>query len=102
MNDELREWEFQAPSPVYGYWKVIAAEMVKQFGMSDEEAFGRIIKAWRGRDFSPPFDLNAIWHETATWWARSFYYSHDSCWWLADENKREMLGLRPLEPARYP
>jgi hypothetical protein len=124
MNDELRDeyefdylqarpnrfadagvqiqWDFKAPSPLYGYCKLIAAEMVNQFGVSEEEAFDRINKAWRGRDFSPPFDLNVIWHETVSWWARSFHYGHDSYWWIADENKRETLGLRPLESVRYP
>lgn len=97
-------WNFRAATPLYGYCKLIAEEMVRQFRIELSEAIGRINKVWSGRDFYPTeiHQDEIIYHEPTSYWAKEFYYGHDSCWWIVDECKREKLGLRPLEPMRYP
>jgi len=97
-------WEFTAPGPLLGYCKLIAAEMVKEFAIPYEEAVGRINASWAEMEFSnvSPDDLNLIYHELPSHWAKRIYYGEDSFWWIRSETERDRLGLLPLQPVRWP
>src|SRR5437899_1296959 len=97
-------WEFEATGPVYGYYKLIADEMVRQFDISFSEAVGRINNRLRGNDLRPLKDHedDIIYHETPSHWARLYYFEDGSYWWILEEDKRERLGLGPIKPARFP
>lgn len=61
-----------------------ATEMQHRFGISSEEAVGRINRHWSGQDLSDPNDI--VLHEGEGFWAKTIFYSQDSSWWL-DESK---------------
>jgi uncharacterized protein (TIGR02452 family) len=62
--------------------------MVDQFGISRDEAIGRINNHWRGIEIRGSKDL--VYHQGADWWAKTIYYGKESQWW------KEPLGLNPL------
>src|SRR4051812_22074717 len=69
----------------------IAQEMVTLFGISGEEAIGRInrqlqnVKEWIG-------DKHIYYHETMEEWAKNIYYEEDyeygNCWWIKGSNPK--------------
>lgn len=66
----------------------IVTEMLLLFPITREEAVGRVNAAWGHLDYVG--DTDVMFHETATYWAKTIYYGKDSCWWLGEE------GLQPL------
>ncbi|WP_313919556.1 hypothetical protein [Tahibacter sp.] len=66
----------------------IAREMVRLFGISLDEAVGRINRAWR--DDRAVVADSVVYHETDSYWAKKIYYGKESSWWL------DQPGLKPL------
>lgn len=58
----------------------IAQEMMRLFGVSREEAVGRINREWKDKPLIR--DVLIIYHETANYWAQSIYYEEDVMWWI--------------------
>ena len=56
----------------------IASEMSALFGISAEEAVGRINRAWSGLSI---IGDDIVHHEDEEFWAFNIYYGHDSFWW---------------------
>ena len=61
----------------------IARQMVDLFGITHEEAIGRINRDWAGLNIVGP---DVIYHEDETYWAKTIYYGKDSHWWLNPAN----------------
>ncbi|MBL0389095.1 hypothetical protein JJB07_21100 [Tumebacillus sp. ITR2] len=68
----------------------IVMEMVTSFGISQEEALGRVNRAWSRGPFVEELDLR--YHEDTDYWAYQLYYGNSSeCW-----NREGDPTLRPL------
>jgi hypothetical protein len=72
------------------FCETIAREMCVRFGVSKEEALGRINRAWAGQSIVGD---DIVYHEDEVFWACDIYYGHDSLWWKP--------GEKP-EPLPYP
>ncbi|MFS1513640.1 hypothetical protein VQL36_14540 [Chengkuizengella sp. SCS-71B] len=70
----------------------IVRMMKNDFGISTEEAIGRIRSKWIGNDIIDEDDL--VFHEGPKDWAYNIYYGHDSYWWT--KSKEELAELSPL------
>jgi hypothetical protein len=92
-------WQFATDAKSDAFCREIAAEMVRKYGVSDEEAVGRINRGWRGQDILG--EMNIVYHELPEYWAHVMYLGKDSYWWITGE-KREQLGLGPVVPKPYP
>lgn len=77
---------FETDSESEAFCERIAQEMVRLFGISPDEAVGRINNAWKGLSIVGD-DL--IYHETEEYWANNIYYGKESEWWLSPP------GLKP-------
>jgi len=66
----------------------IVTQMLLLFPITHREAVGRINAAWGHLEYLGDDDL--IFHERATYWAKTIYYGADAHWWLGEE------GLKPL------
>ena len=84
-------FEFKVDAESEEFCNEIIAEMIKNFGISESEAIGRMNHLWKGQDFVGPDDI--AYHETAEYWAFTIYYGKDSDWWLNPPN---------LKPKPYP
>jgi hypothetical protein len=74
------------------YMKAIVGEMIRLFGISEDEAIGRLNEKWRGLAFTDEED--ELIRETPSWWAKNAYFGHDSAWWSMNESE--------LKPLPYP
>lgn len=75
------------------YINRIADKLVNLFGISREEAVGRINRFWSGKAFATDVDLLVLLHQTEEYWAKTIYYGPDSEWWLSETG---------LSPRPYP
>lgn len=69
-------WSFTTDAKSHDFCRRIVAEMVRLFGVSEEEAVGRINRGWRGQSLLGEFDL--IYHELPEYWAHVMYFGKDS------------------------
>lgn len=76
------------------YCDAIAKEMIASFGITPEEATGRINRHWKDAAFVEPEDVDTLMLELPDYWARRIYYPSDVDWWVA--------GEEGLEPRPYP
>jgi hypothetical protein len=83
-------FEFQATGRSLELCEATVDRMVELFGISVDEALGRVNRQWRGFKFE---DIDLIGHETDDYWARTIYYGADSYWWLKPAD---------LKPRPYP
>lgn len=93
-----RPWMFVSGTPLDAFAREIAAEMVRLFGITEDEAEGRINRAWGDVSEFDPIVL----HRPPEHWAYDMFFGHESYWWIRDENVREKLGLTPVVPLAYP
>ena len=87
------KFEFRTTEEAFDFCKEIAECMIKDFGISQEEAIGRINQAWRNSHFDEEWDIR--FHELPETMAYMLYYGPDSQWW-----KRK--GDPTLRPLPYP
>ncbi|QYR19156.1 hypothetical protein KZ483_14390 [Paenibacillus sp. sptzw28] len=90
----MNKYKFISKKDSYFICELIARAMIEEFGITEEEAVGRMNKLW-GK-YSTPIDedeefLNL---ETPRDWAYIIYYGEDSEWW----NKSKSV----LTPRPYP
>ncbi|HZM83534.1 MAG TPA: hypothetical protein VFC19_48075 [Candidatus Limnocylindrales bacterium] len=77
----------KASPKVVGYlWRIIA-EMVDRFGITEDEAVGRMNQAWAAQKFDDDGDW--LFHKNEEYWAVNIYYGPDGNWLPKDQ-------LRPL------
>lgn len=82
-------YHFRTDTRARQFCDEIAAEIVRRFGFSTEEAIGRINRHW-ARDFDLVEDRDDIrYHEDVDYWSRAIVYGKDSEWWL------DPPGLKP-------
>jgi hypothetical protein len=84
---ERYQFEFQATGASLRLCEDVVDRMMELFGISAEEALGRVNRKWGGRDLD---NDSLICHEDQDYWANNIYYGHDSFWWL------KPAGLEPL------
>ena len=80
------KFEFETDAKSQAFCESIAGEMVRLFGISIEEAAGRISREWRNQ---PIIGDDIVYHETEDYWARNIYFGKDSGWWKSPP------GLKP-------
>lgn len=82
------------------FCREVAEEMVRAYGISEDEAVARINRQWSdpGEDGVTPriwiVGLDIVYHETAEFWAGLIYYGGEGRWWDPTAN------VRPLPPPR--
>lgn len=62
------------------YCALIAGEMERLFGISRQEAIGRINRHWAGQTNVGPDAM--VYREDEEFWANTIYYTSDSYWWI--------------------
>ncbi len=82
------KFDFITDAETQEYCESTVRAMMKLFGITEDEAVGRINQRWSGVTMVGADDL--LYHESVTYWANDIYYGHDSGWWLGPS------GLRPL------
>ena len=75
------------------YIDSIVVEMIKLFGISRDEALGRINRHWKGVSFEDQQDIDGLTNELPDYWARRIYYGPNAKWWLDDQD---------IKPLSYP
>lgn len=81
------KFEFQATGSSLALCENIVDRMMELFGISEDEALGRVNRQWRGFQFE---DLDIVCHETDDYWANQIYFGSGSYWWS------KPAGLKPL------
>jgi hypothetical protein len=87
----MNTFVFETDGQSAAFCEAIARLMVELFGITHEEAIGRINRDWCGLKIVGPDDV--IYHEDETYWAKTIYYGKGSNWWLNPAN---------LKPRPYP
>jgi len=69
----------------------ITNKMIELFGITEDEAVGRINRRFSGQDFfdpeRPEKEINIAYHEDEYYWANTLYYGKDSFWWIRKGEK---------------
>lgn len=86
----MSRYEFVTDAKGEAYCDEIVESMMSAFRIGEEEAIGRINRAWRtttlmGEDY--------VYHETPRHWAYSIYFGPNSNWWI---------DCTTLKPVPYP
>ncbi len=83
----MTKFDFQTDSEGKAFCESIVQEMLRKFGISKDEAVGRMNAAWRGLTIDKD---DITFHEDEEYWANTLYYGKDSQWWTNPP------GLKPL------
>ena len=75
-------FQFETDDEAYQFCVEIADLMVSLFGITTEEAVGRINRDWKDKPIIG--DNNMLYHETADYFAKKIYYFKVSYWWLPE------------------
>jgi hypothetical protein len=86
-----QQFEFETDKQSEEFCSLIIRRMVSLFGITPDEARGRINRDWRGLKIIGPNDV--IYHEDDEYWAKTIYFGKGSNWWLNPSN---------LKPRAYP
>jgi hypothetical protein len=73
------QFAFKTCAETLEFCELIVNEMSRHFGITPEEAIGRVNRQWRGQNLTNPQDI--IFHEDEDFWARDIYFEHNSEWW---------------------
>jgi hypothetical protein len=69
------------------FCRTIVKRMIELFGITEEEAIGRVNRQWGGMALVG--DELAIYHEDENYWAHAIYFGKSSRWWANPH------GLKP-------
>jgi hypothetical protein len=83
-------FNFETDDESQKFCNAIAEKMSSLFGISIDEAVGRVNREWEGNSI---IGDDIIYHETEEYWANNIFYGKDSDWWLSRKN---------LKPRSYP
>ena len=86
----MRRFQFKADNELIAFLDEVAEEMIQLLKITEEEAVGRINKAW---EWLEPIGSDLIQHEEPSYWAKTIYYGRGVHW---------LLGEDELEPIPYP
>jgi hypothetical protein len=81
-------YAFRVDAEALRFCEAIAAEMMRLFSMTREEAVGRLNRHWTGVGFKMR-GIDLRYHEDPTFWANDIVYGSTSRWWL------DPPGMRP-------
>jgi hypothetical protein len=81
------KFEFITNAKSAEFCEGIVNRMISLFGITIDEAIGRMNRDWKGLNLSDPNDV--IFHEDEEYWANTIYYGKGSNWWL------NPIGLKP-------
>ena len=84
-------FSFKTSAESEAYCREIISEMVRLFGITPEEAIGRMNRLWHGQDLSGEYD--EIFRDYPETLAKDIYYGH-GIWWQTPPNE--------LKPRPYP
>jgi hypothetical protein len=87
MNSKMN-FKFETDAESRAFVEEVVSKIVELFGVSLEEALGRVNRHWKGLRLVGP-DL-MIYHESPQALAKFIYYGPDVSWWKGEE------GLKPL------
>lgn len=73
-------FEFITDAQAAEFCSRIASRMVSVFGITLDEAIGRMNRDWKGLNLIGSNDV--IYHEDEDYWAKTIYYGKGSNWWL--------------------
>jgi hypothetical protein len=93
MNMSNKIFRFETDAESNQYFIDIYEKMIKLFGISYDEAIGRINQHFRHVDKFVGDEV-LIYHETEEYWAKTIYYGDNSFWWLKE-------GKEELKPVPY-
>jgi hypothetical protein len=88
------EFAFPLAPMARAHCDAIAQEMIDAFGISHDEAVGRINRHWCCAEFVQPDDVDTLTVDLPDYWARRIYYGPDAKWWVTGEDG--------LDPVPYP
>ena len=74
-----QEYQFGVNDEAESFCDQIVGRVVQLFGITEDEAVGRMNRQWRGLDFEKE-DLR--YHQLPDDWAGDLYYGADSYWWM--------------------
>ena len=87
----MSRFKFTTDEKSEEFCMLIVGKMVGLFGITEEEAIGRINRDWEGKEI---VGMDIIYHEDEEYWAKSIYYGHDSAWWIKE-------GKEEIKPRPY-
>ena len=94
------DFRFETDEQSVEYLRQAVEAMMKSFGITREEAIGRINQEWSHvRGVVGEFD--EIYRETPVYWANHFMFGKSQFWWI-EGAKREKNKLPPLARLPYP
>lgn len=74
------KFDFKTDRKSEAFCNEIAQDMVRLFGISWEEAEGRINREWKGKRMTGKVLI--IYHEPPDHWAQRIYYEESVLWWV--------------------
>ena len=89
----MSTWNFATTKEADEFCQRIASEIVRQFGMTFDEAIGGMNRHWAGATFVARDEIDLLTHERAQDWARIMVLGIDVDWWNAEQD---------LTPIPYP
>ena len=92
------DFRFVTDDESVAYLREIVEAMMRSFGITREEAIGRINESWAHVPVVAGED--EIYREFPKYWANHFMFGKASLWWITGE-KRDAQGLPPLKPLPY-
>ena len=87
----MSQFSFVTDTKSEVYCLKIVAELIRQFGITQEEAIGRVNRSFAGQSLLGPDDW--VYHETTKNQAQFIYYKPGVHWWLEGAD---------LTPSPYP
>ncbi len=87
----MNPFSFTTDASSEAYCMEIVSELVRQFGVTQEEAIGRVNQSFARQSLLGPMDW--VYHEVSRDWARFIYYKPGIHWWVEGAD---------LSPRPYP
>lgn len=80
--------QFDVNDDALAYVIEVMQAMQLVFGISEDEALGRVNRHWSGESFNTPERVDALTHELPEDMAKFIYYEPGTLWWIDDEPRR--------------
>jgi hypothetical protein len=94
------DFRFETDEQSVEYLRKAVEAMMKSFGVTREEAIGRINQEW-SHVGAVVGEFDEIYRETPVYWANRFMFGKSQFWWI-EGAKREKHKLPPLVRLPYP
>lgn len=75
----MSPFTFETDKKSDAFCRAIMRVMVTEFGITEQEAAGRINRQWNGMQLVGRDHV--IYHEDEEYWAHAIYYGKNSRWW---------------------